>query len=704
MRPSLLALVLASCLAPAHAMDLTKEQAEAILAADQQQPLAFAFPAENPLEAVGGTAEDAAQLEAAAAPLVQTMGREPALATVLLSSMDPRWQRLRDRFQGMVLLPDVRRLSPEAAEVLAGHCEILVLSGLEELSPETAKALAQQGDLRLRLPPNTPPATLEPLTAGGRLTLLGVDDPAPELLAVVGRASGGLELPDVVTLQPAAARALVDNANWVELPGLKKMPLELAQALGGGNAGFVILDGIEELSPEAAAALLRKRERVTHLRGLRTLTPAVAKAIADARMPIGLELNGMESLDAETAAALIRHNNPLHLPGLRQLDPDVLPSLIRHRFFLSLGSREPLSAAAAAVLCKRREQLSLVIPGLDLDAARTLAAGLKGPGQEAIFGLRFSAPPADDVMEILARNRAIFFALDELPRLSVATARALAAQKNVGLSFARLTELSPEVATALTTDNTDWLAFGGLKTLAPEVARILAQHPADLQFAGLESLDLEAAAALAEHRATLTLGCRRLTPEIARALSRHRGPLQLDMLETLDAAVAAALVGSAERLSFGSLATIDADAAQALAAHAGIISLGGLQTLPPEVAEPLLADRPAAAGDRRPELHTNLNALTGLTPRLAEAFLRRSKDEAFAGEEFEFPAVQRLDSAAVADALAAMPTRVAFPGLRQASAEVLGRLRTNPRIELPDLMTLELLPNADGSNDDFAVP
>jgi hypothetical protein len=705
MRRAALVIVLASCLAAAHGADLTKEQAEAILAADRQQPSAFAFPVANPLEAVGGTAEDAARLEAAAAPLVPTMGREPALATVLHTSMDPRWQKLRDGFQGCVLLPDVRRLPPEAAAVLAGHCDMLVLSGLEELSPETAAALAPQGDLQLRLPPNTPPATLEPLTAGGRLTLLGVDDPSPQLLEVVAKAAGGLVLPDVVTLRPAAASVLAAKAGWVELPGLKEMPLDLATALGGGKAELMLtLDGIKEISPEAAAALRRRRGVMTRLRGLRTLTPAIAKSLVG--MPNALELDGVESLDAETATALTRHNNPLHLSGLRQLEPDVVRSLARHRPFLVLGSREPLSVAAAEAACARKERMKLVIPGIDPAAARILAAAWRKL-PEPLIEIEFSATPPDDVLEILAGCPGVFMDFDRFTRLSVATAKALVGRKNLGFSFARLAELPPEVATALTTDNPNWLAFGGLKTLSPELARILARHRGPLQFAGLETLDPEAAAALAEHGengATLMVGIRRLTPEIARALSRYRFVLQLDLLETLDAVEAAALVGDAQMVSFGSLRSIDAATAQALAAQPGTISLGGLESLPPEVAEPLLLDRPAAGGGRQPTLDANLSLLTGLTPRLAEALLRRSTDAEHVGEEFEFAAIARLDSAAVADTLATIRTRIAFPGLRQASPEVLGRLKTNPLIELPDLQTLDMLPNADGSNDDFVVP
>jgi hypothetical protein len=200
------------------------------------------------------------------------------------------------------------------------------------------------------------------------------------------------------------------------------------------------------------------------------------------------------------------------------------------------------------------------------------------------------------------------------------------------------------------------------------------------------------------------VGLRRIGPDLARALARHRGPLLLDLLTGLDAATAAALVGGPEMISFNSLRTIDADTAQALAAHDGIVALNCLESLPPEVAEPLFADRPAPGGDRRPDVQLNLDLLTGLTPRLAEALVRRAGDQADTGAEFSFPAVARLDSPAVADALAATRVRLAIPVLRQASPEVLGRLRTNPLIELPALDTIELLPNSDGSNDDFAVP
>jgi hypothetical protein len=205
---ALVACLVAGVLPPVHAGDLTAGQAEEILARDAQEPeFPFNQSLPNPLAVVGGTQQDLERLEAEVARWMP-FGGDAEMFAILTFTADPRLQRLADRFQGIVSLPDVRRLAPDAAAALAGRVNTLDLSGLEELTPETAAALATQGDLRIRMPPGTPPETLLPLTAGGHLTLRGVDDPEPEFLEVVAKAAGGLMLPDTVTLRPESARIL----------------------------------------------------------------------------------------------------------------------------------------------------------------------------------------------------------------------------------------------------------------------------------------------------------------------------------------------------------------------------------------------------------------------------------------------------------------------------------------------------------------
>jgi hypothetical protein len=677
--------------------DLTAAQAREIIARDNDEP---AFPYDgslaNPLAAVGGTAEDLARLEAEAARWIPFMGRESAIFTVLTAAADPRLQRLADRFQGVVSLPEVRRLTAEAAGELAGRVECLILPALEELSPETAAALAAQVDLRIRLPRDASPDALEPLTQGCRLTLMGVDDPTPEMLAVVAKAAGGIALPDVVTLGPAAARVLATENTCVDLPGIKHLPLDVATALGGGRPDLcLILNGVEEMSPEVAAALRQQWKGVLHVRGLKRLSAAAAKPLVG--IPGDLYLDSLESLDAETAAVLARHPSGIYMPGLRQLDAEVVGSLAAHRWFLSLDSRDPLSPAAATALCERRGRTTLTVPALDLAAARILADGVN----RFELDLGFATPPPGDVVDVLVANRRIHFSHDRLTTLSVAAATALARHKGIPLSFDALADVSPELAAALATDNKDSLALNGLKTLAPEVARELARHQRDLQLLGIESLDREAAMLIAEHRGPLQLGLKRLTPDIAHGLARLRGGLQCDQIESLDPRAAAALAGGPEWLAFNGLREIDLETARALAAHDGTVSLTGLESLPPAVAEPLLADRPPPAAGRQPELAVNFGLLTGLTPRIAEALVQRGARNS---EEFDLVGIERLDSTEAAQAIAKTQHRIALLGLRQVTPAALTALKTNPLIEIPDIDSLELLPDVGGSADDFVVP
>ena len=680
-----------------HAADLTAEEARAIVARDAQEPpFPFDTPVRNPLAAVGGTAEDLTRLEAEAARRTPCMVREPALFFALVRADEPRLRRLADRFQGVVCLPDVRRLSAEAAAELAGRVERVILPALEELSPEAAAILGTQGDLQIPLPRDASPQALEPLAQGCRLTLTGVDDPAPEMLAAVAKAPGGIVLPDVVTLAPAAARVLAENAASVELPGLKNLPLDVAAALGGSRPNaYLLLDGVEEISPEAAAALCRQRKAVFHLRGLRRITAAAAKPLVG--MPGDLYLDGLESLDAETATVLALHPHSLRLPGLRRLDADAIRPLAAHRLFLDLGSREPLSPEAAAAVCGRRKQTTLSVPAIDAAAARILADGVKGFHLE----LRIAAPPSADVVDVLAANQRILFDRDRLTTLSVAAAETLARHEGIPLSFAGLVDVSPELAAALATDNNDSLSLNGLKELSPEVARELARHRGELQLLGIESLDRDTATLLAAHLGPLHLGLKTLTPEIARGLARLRGGLLCDQLETLDSRAAAALARGPEFLSLNGLRELDVPTARALAAHDGMVSLGGLASLPPEVAEPLLADRPPPAADRQPEPAVDFGLLTGLTPRLAETLVQRGTRN---GEEFDLLGIERLDSAETARALAQTQHRIALPRLRQVTPAALTALKKNPLVETPAVEALDLLPDIGGSADDFVLP
>jgi len=693
MRTCALAIAMVWTTVPAAAVDLTAEEARALVARDHDEPwFPFGGSAADPLAAVGGTPADTARLEAEAASLIKAIGREAAMYTVLAKSADPRLRRLADRFQGIAVLPDVHRLLPEAAREVAGRVDMLILPDLTELSPETAAALAGQGDLRIRLPPDVDPRVLEPLTIGCHLTLFGVDDPSPELLEVAAKAAGGLSLPDVVTLRPAAAKVLSATASQVDLSGLKDLPLDVATALGGGRPDLYLgLDGLAELSPEAAAALRRQKQLTLHLRGLERLPAAVARRLVG--MPNDMYLCSVESIDVETAAILAKHANGLYLTSLERLDADVLRALAAHRGHLTIAAREPLSAAAAEAVCKRRGQTVLTIPGLDVAAARILARDVKRNG----IVVQCTTEPPAELVDILSANATIHLDRDCLTTLSVAAAKALARHKDLALSFARLADISPEVAAALATDNTDGLALKGLKTLSPDVARALAKHPGQLELTGLETLDRETATLLAGQPGTLCIGLKTLTPEVAQALSRHAGHLYLDQLVALDERAAARLVGGPAVLAFNGLPGIEAATARMLAKHDGIVSLCGLKSLPPEIAESLLTDRPAAAGDPQPGLQADLSRPTGLTPRLAEALVGRD-------EELELPAITRLDSAAAAQALAATRQRIALTGLRQVTPAALTALRVNPVVELPAEDVLQLLPNTDGSTDDFAIP
>jgi hypothetical protein len=204
------------------------------------------------------------------------------------------------------------------------------------------------------------------------------------------------------------------------------------------------------------------------------------------------------------------------------------------------------------------------------------------------------------------KQRKGFLDLATLPKLSIESAKALAARENGGpavfaLHLDGLVSLDADVAIALAGFRGElWL--GGLTLLSPEAARGLAAHKGDsISLNGLRTLSDEAAKALALHRGSgLSLeGLQSLSPSVARALAqykgnqlgldgvrtlsdeaatvllmRHTGWLTLNGLTSLSPTAARVFAKSKRFLRFGGLTTLSLKAAQALAMHRGIVELG----------------------------------------------------------------------------------------------------------------------------------
>ena len=253
------------------------------------------------------------------------------------------------------------------------------------------------------------------------------------------------------------------------------------------------------------------------------------KGLGKREIPGCLPLNGLKSLDAETAKVLAGYGKGrLLLNGLTTLD------------------------AATAKALAEFKGVSLAVNGLTaLD---------------------------DDAANALAEVKVQWLDLAGLTTLDAETAAALAAFKGVMLSLNGLTTLDAEAAKALAAFKGDTLFLNGLTSLNAETAKVLAVFKGGgLSLQGPHTLDAETAKALAEFKGEWleVNGLTTLSDDTAKALGEFKGnTLALNGLISLNANTAKAfVVFRGERLRFNGLTTLDADTAKALAELKGRLYL-----------------------------------------------------------------------------------------------------------------------------------
>jgi hypothetical protein len=118
------------------------------------------------------------------------------------------------------------------------------------------------------------------------------------------------------------------------------------------------LNGLNSLDAETATALAAYPEGPLLLDGLTTLDAATTKALAEFKGS-ALWLNGLTTLDAATAKALAEFKGDyLHLDGVTKLDVDIAKILAEFKgSWLGLGGLTTLDAATAST-SPRRSRLS----------------------------------------------------------------------------------------------------------------------------------------------------------------------------------------------------------------------------------------------------------------------------------------------------------------------------------------------------------
>lgn len=585
-----------------------------------------------------------------ASPEVQAALAETAASLSLpsLKSLDSLslTRKLAAGYASSVLLPGIRKLSVEQAEVIAAVNRPFFLGGtflpLSVMSEEVATVFANP--------------------AAGRLTL-GAGSISDSAFKILVDSPVRIELPDTASLSDEQVRimaAAVDRVPGGPFGTRSKFSVPMVTTLDSALLAETLLRsadglfGVTSISPAAAEALGR--------------VPEAAAGKPDA----GLNFPGLVELTPETARLLMNRRWAGISLGAREAAPETVRRIVRQSSNVSLGltAITPEVAAAFGEMASDTVNLgggTLAFPclsELSPEAARVLVTALNR-GEEVLTWGGLNRSP-----QLFIGGRGL---AGTAPPLTPALARELARYRG-RLSIVGLRgELSPEAAAALQAYRGPSIVFSGpaIDRPSPETAVELAKIPVklDLPLRVLDSVPL--AEKLAGQSSLSLNDLTVLFDEAAKALARHTRDLSLNGLTTLSAEAAKALARhqAALGLRLNGLTTLSEEAAKALAEYKGFLSLNGLTKLPAEAAKAL------AAADK----------WSGLLPRVT--------------------ALDSPDAVAVAEALATKKGPLNLPSLRKISPKTLTALIQKGDVEIPLIETLELIPEPDGSpTEDFLIP
>ena len=478
------------------------------------------------------------------------------------------------------------------------------------------------------------------------LTLDDVPQLTKKVVGPLTSYDGVVSFPAITTLDAASAKPLrrFGAESWgaaVELPGITDLAADAAAALATCRA-LVVLPNLRGLSTDTARALALHEGVGLVIGGFAQLPDDVAAALAECQSLQGLLLPDLETLDSEPLARRLAQQDHVFLPRLTRLTPPI----------------------AAALRGNGGGTLSL--PGLT-ELSPDVATQLAGSGY---FGITLGGAATlrvDSAKALALQTGPLVFTGTAC--FSAAAARELACHPG-DLVLPHLTTIPADVAAALA-GREHLLVLQGLTTLDAATATTLAAC-SGLSLPGVQTLDPAAAAAFSGHRHQLLLdGVRDLPVEVATALAAHPGPTHLSGIRHLSLASATALAECPDALVLDGLQAIDAETAAAFNRRTAFLSVGGL---------------------------TMIESLD--SPEVARLLVRRLHD-------LELPNVTALegpDAPAIAATLAEGAGRLSLPALERITPRALSALLRKADVEIPDVASLNLVPDPGGGADDFVDP
>jgi hypothetical protein len=245
-------------------------------------------------------------------------------------------------------------LPPEIAAILAEFRYDLDFPYLETLSLESAKAIAEHGEVVQRGSETVGPtldlgkARLTPAIAEALLAHDGTLslNRLRKLEPGVGDILAKHRFPVLLMLEeidsvPLARKIFSDGHRSSSTARLRTMSPEIAKEYARLDPGAIL--ALETLTPEAATALATVSDRIT-LRGVTRLTPQLAKALTDRQPPV--HLLGIKTLDGPdalaVAEALASTPAPVYLGNLERVSAPALAAL-RKKATITLPPDEKLT-------------------------------------------------------------------------------------------------------------------------------------------------------------------------------------------------------------------------------------------------------------------------------------------------------------------------------------------------------------------------
>lgn len=281
------------------------------------------------------------------------------------------------KHSGSVFLPAVDTISAEAAKELVGQPgTALVLNGLQEVSPDVAKAMTGCRRMWLKV---------------------GISDMRPDLAAIFAQCDAELAFPNLKSLSFDSAKAFQAHGGPLDAVDFGKAFItpQVAETLLGheGPLGLSLADRLEpgvgdilarhkcevnlSLVEIDSVALARKifseYGASSSVRRLQRMSPEIAAEYA--RWHPG-SLESLDTLSVEAARALAKDTRDINLPAITKLSPELALALTDRKPAVYLGGLKSLDGPDAVAVAEALASTSapVYLESLERVSAAALAA------------------------------------------------------------------------------------------------------------------------------------------------------------------------------------------------------------------------------------------------------------------------------------------------------------------------------------------